>query len=188
MAAPHPPARIVRWSAWEGSDAGLEHLTLRPEGESLVARGVAIGTIDGEAFGLSYRIAIDAAWHVREMSVVTANGRELRLESDGVGTWRRAGLSDPALSGCIDVDLQATPFTNTLPIRRLDLQTGQSAAIPVVYVNVPSLAVERLNQRYTALEPGRLVRFEGLDTGFTADLPVDPDGLVTDYPGLFRRL
>ena len=34
---------------------------------------------------------------------------------------------------------------------------------------------------------GGLYRFESLDGGFTADLPVDPDGLVLDYPGLFKR-
>jgi uncharacterized protein len=27
-----------------------------------------------------------------------------------------------------------------------------------------------------------------LDGGFTADLPVDLDGLILDYPGLFRRV
>jgi hypothetical protein len=27
-----------------------------------------------------------------------------------------------------------------------------------------------------------------LDGGFTADLPVDADGLVLDYPGLFKRV
>ena len=29
---------------------------------------------------------------------------------------------------------------------------------------------------------------EGLFQGFTADLPVDSGGLVTDYPKLFRRV
>jgi hypothetical protein len=28
----------------------------------------------------------------------------------------------------------------------------------------------------------------GLDGGFTADLLVDADGLVVDYPGLFKRI
>jgi hypothetical protein len=35
---------------------------------------------------------------------------------------------------------------------------------------------------------GSLYRFLNLDGGFTADLQVDPDGLVLDYPGLFRRV
>ena len=48
-------------------------------------------------------------------------------------------------------------------------------------------------QRYTCLErdaDGGLYRYEDRGTfrGFTADLPVDADGLVLDYPGIFRRL
>ena len=52
----------------------------------------------------------------------------------------------------------------------------------------PRLAVTPQDQRYTALTPGSLYRFESPGSGFTADLPVDEDGLVLDYPGLFRRL
>jgi hypothetical protein len=41
-------------------------------------------------------------------------------------------------------------------------------------------------QRYGCLEAqadGGLYRFEALPSGFTAELPVDADGLVIDYPG-----
>jgi len=31
-------------------------------------------------------------------------------------------------------------------------------------------------------------RFRSLDSGFTAELPVDEVGLVRDYPGIARRL
>jgi uncharacterized protein len=44
--------------------------------------------------------------------------------------------------------------------------------------------------RCTRLETGDgggSYRFVSLDGGFSADLPVDLDGLVMDYPGLFRR-
>ena len=34
----------------------------------------------------------------------------------------------------------------------------------------------------------RLYRYEAADRSFTADLTVDEDGLVIDYPGLFARL
>jgi hypothetical protein len=44
------------------------------------------------------------------------------------------------------------------------------------------------DQRYTALDGAKHYRFESLDDGFTAELPVDEDGFVLDYPGLFRRL
>ena len=47
-------------------------------------------------------------------------------------------------------------------------------------------------QRYScngAQRPGpdRALR-RALPTGFKAELPLDADGLVLDYPGLFRRL
>jgi hypothetical protein len=35
---------------------------------------------------------------------------------------------------------------------------------------------------------GRLYRYEAVDRSFTADLTVDEDGLVTEYPGLFVRV
>jgi uncharacterized protein len=96
----------------------------------------------------------------------------------------------PELEGCIDIDISATPFTNTLPIRRLGLKPDQSEELTVTYIRVPELLVGPERQRYGCLEDqaeGGLYRFEALPSGFTASLPVDADGLVIDYPGLFRR-
>ena len=63
--------------------------------------------------------------------------------------------------------------------------------LAVVYLAVPELALEPAQQRYTCLEKsptGGLYRFESLASGFQVDLPVDADGLVLDYPGVFRRV
>ena len=95
------------------------------------------------------------------------------------------------LDGCEYVDISDTPFTNTLPIRRLGLASGESAVISVAYFDGAELQPWPELQRYTCLQQdsdGGLYRFESLDGGFTADLPVDADGLVFDYPGLFRRV
>ena len=91
------------------------------------------------------------------------------------------------------MDISVTPFTNTLPIRRLRLGPGGSADLEVAYVDVPGMQVEPTRQRYTCLQSGEhggLYRYEdkGLFHGFTADLPVDAGGLGLDYPGLFRRM
>lgn len=110
------------------------------------------------------------------------------LTSDGAGRWMRDGVAMGALDGAIDVDVSATPFTNTLPIRRLALAAGVSAEILVAYVDVPSLAISAERQRYTCLESARRYRFEALDGDFTRTLEVDADALVVSYPGLFRRL
>jgi hypothetical protein len=179
--------RTFRWSAWDGSEAGMEHTDVRPADGGLNISGVVIGAEDGTRFGLAYRIRLDATWHTREAHLRTTSGQILHLESDGQGHWQVDGAARPDLQGCIDIDIQATPVTNTLPIRRLDLKEGESLDLRLCYIKVPELTVSVAEQRYTALGPS-LYRFENLENGFTADLPVDEDGFVRDYPGLFRRL
>ena len=178
---------VARWRAWEGAEAGLEHVEIRTS-DHIVVEGLAIGANDGEPFGLDYRLVLDQAWRMREAALRTAAGRSLQLTSDGSGLWTVNGLLDESLSRCIDLDIEATPVTNTLPIRRLALASGQAATVEVAYVRVPSLTTASARQRYTALTANELYRFESLESGFSADLPVDPQGLVTDYPGLFRRI
>ena len=145
---------------------------------------------DGTTFALGYRVVCDAGWRARRLAVSLVGGdRAIDLTGDGAGRWtERSGAPFPHLDGAIDVDITATPFTNTLPIRRLDLRRDQAEVIEVVYVEVPALTVTRRRQRYTCLEPGRRYRFESLDSGFTREIEVDDDGLVRTYPDLFRRV
>lgn len=182
------PTQIL-WKPWDRP--GLEHVALSATaGGEALADGVIIGFGDGgAAFRARYTVQCDAAWRTRAVRVdlLDATGRRIELHGDGAGRWAdEAGAALPALDGCHDVDISATPFTNTLPIRRL-APLGAAAEIEVVYIALPGLVVSRARQRYTRLGPA-LFRFEALDTGFAADLPIDADGLVEDYPGLFRRV
>jgi uncharacterized protein len=183
--------REVIWVPWEGP--GLEHLRLVTSDGGVVANGLVIGLEAGRPFRIGYEIRCDGRWRVREVRAAAPDLERpvLELLADGEGRWkRRSGEPVPELDGCIDVDISATPFTNTLPIRRLGLRPGESAEVDVAYVRVPGLLVGPERQRYGCLEVradnGRY-RFEALPSGFTAELPVDADGLVIDYPGLFRR-
>jgi len=66
-----------------------------------------------------------------------------------------------------------------------------SAEIAVAYFDGAELQPWPEPQHYTRLETGDggvTYRFVSLDGGFSANLPVDLDGLVLDYPGLFRRV
>jgi hypothetical protein len=115
--------------------------------------------------------------------------RTIRLFSDGAGNWHDdKGQPLDTLQGCIDVDIMLTPLTNTLPIRRLQLAPGESREISVVYIAAPDLSIRPFRQRYTRLDDGQQYRYESLDSGFTAVLPVDDDGFVVDYPGIWRRV
>jgi hypothetical protein len=182
--------REVMWTPWE--EAGLEHLRLVTSGSGVVANGLVIGLQGGRPFRIGYEIRCDGRWRVREVRAAAPDSERpvLELLANGEGRWKsRGGEPVPELDGCIDVDISATPFTNTLPIRRLGLKPGESEELTVTYIRVPELLVGPERQRYGCLEAdGGFYRFEALPSGFTAELPVDAEGLVIDYPGLFRRV
>jgi hypothetical protein len=179
---------------WSRSDApGMEHLALTERDGEVACDGVVLGVEEDGAYRLRYEVRCDQRWRVRRVEVSLFDaGRGLGLNADGEGRWfDETGAALPALGGCVDVDITATPLTNTLPIRRLALRPGESADIKLAYVTIPELRVTPDEQRYTCLETdaaGGRYKFEQLSSGFTAVLRVDADGLVEDYPGLFRRV
>ncbi|WP_210527753.1 putative glycolipid-binding domain-containing protein [Rubellimicrobium arenae] len=183
-----PVPRDVRWRPEEGE--GLEHLSLRPGPDAVMARGVVVGARGGPPYGVHYAIACDAAWQVVSLDLWTTDGRLLRLRSDEQGSWTDGdGHPLPAFEGCLDIDLAGSPFTNTLPIRRLALAPEDGPVeLKVLFVPFDDFEPVLDLQRYRCIEPSRLYRFEAVDGTFAADLPVDEDGLVVDYPGLFRRV
>jgi hypothetical protein len=178
---------VARWRAWSGE--GIEHLVLRESPDGARAQSVVVRHASDERFAAQYQITCDTLWRVRQLEVsLVGHERRLDLSSDGAGHWTDgSGTTLPALAGAIDVDLTATPFTNTLPIRRLGLRGGQSEEILVVYVRLPGVEVTTDRQRYTCLEPRRRYRFESFDPDFTREIEVDDDGLVLTYPELFHR-
>jgi hypothetical protein len=149
---------------------------------------------EGRPFRVAYEVRCDVGWRVRavHVGVPCSEASDVELLSDGQGNWSRPdGRDVPELKDCIDVDISVTPFTNTLPIRRLSLAPTESAEVSVAYFEGTELQAWPELQRYTCLEKserGGLYRFLSLDGGFTADLPVDANGLVLDYPGLFKRV
>jgi hypothetical protein len=179
--------REVRWSSQEGD--GIEHLVFDARADGFHVESTLVGQRYGKPYGLFYVVRCDPRWHATYAYLKVAGGGELALHGDGEGLWRDAdGLALEALDGCIDIDIAATPYTNTLPIRRLRLAQGERRPIAVAYISTPDLQVSRAEQAYTCLEPDRLYRYEGIFRDFTADMTVDEDGLVIDYPTLFTRL
>jgi len=171
-------------------EGGTEHLILR-QGARIAAEGLAVGVLQGAVYRIQYQIVCNAAWHVARVKIRDLlNRKEIAFYPGPEGRWiHDPGPAFDALQRCTDVDIMVTPFTNTLAIRRLNLAPGESREIAVVYVRVPGLDLSSLEQRYTCLSQdpqGGVYKYENLETGFTSDLKVDADGLVVDYPGIFK--
>jgi uncharacterized protein len=179
--------RSWRWIWQPGQGVGAEQFRFRATPGGHEARGEVSATLEGAPLDAAYLVETDLAWATRRVRVEVKGGGSLEIVSDGGGHWRRAdGDALPQLDGCIDPDISMTPFTNTVAVRRLGLKVGEAAEIEVAYILVPELSLRAAPQRYTRLAD-RLWRFDGLDIDFTADLTVDDEGFVTEYPGLFRR-
>lgn len=185
-----PPLSLktARWRPLEGE--GLEHLTVRAVDGGIRAEGVVIGSNHAGRYGVRYTVDCDGGWRVRAFTVEEAGGRRLAMTSDGAGRWKAAdGSALAAFDGCIDIDLSGSPFTNTLPIRRLALAPEHSTArLRMVYVPFDTFEPFPDGQLYTCIAPASRYLYEAEDGTFTAELPVDADGFVTDYPTLFERL
>lgn len=180
--------RRWRWVWLPDLGEGAEEFSFRATGRGLEARGEVAAMLEGKPLEASYLVEADSAWHTRRVRVEVKGGGVLEILSDGAGHWCRAdGTALPELDGCLDPDISMTPFTNTVAIRRLGLKVGEAAEIKVAYILVPELSLRAAPQRYTHLAE-RLWRFDGLDIDFTADIAMDEEGFVVDYPGLFRRM
>src|SRR5262245_39626303 len=184
-------------AAWRHLDArvGFEVLFLRREDGLVHIDGHSTALQEGEAWGIRYTITLDAGWVTRSAHVVgrsTLGEHEVRLEGDGRGQWRVDGEPKPKLSGCLDVDLEASVCTNALPVRRLGLRVGERAEAPAAYVRAPALGVERLEQSYVRLEDDSDGRprydYAAPAFDFSATLTYDRAGFVLDYPGIAVRV
>jgi uncharacterized protein len=183
--------RTICWaSIWNKNreGAGLEHLLLAERAADSV-----VLAFDEEhcPFRLTYRLTWDESWQLRDAELVVATkrfNRSLSLQTDGQGQWRRDGRTIDDLNGCLDIDIWPTPFTNSFPIRREPMAVGERREFRMAWIFAPTLTVQAQPQAYTRLAD-RLYLFENLDgSGFKAKLPVDEDGIVLDYPELFRRV
>jgi hypothetical protein len=167
---------------WHGvRTPSVERLQLTV-GEQLRARSNV--TDSDERYDYEVILAYD--WVFRELTVRSHGDRRLDVHRSTDGTWSVNDELRPDLAGAIDIDLAFSPFTNTLPIRRLNLAIGSAAEITTAYIDVPSLRVMPDPQRYTRTAVHRYL-YESLDSDFSRQITVDPDGFVIDYPGLYSR-
>jgi hypothetical protein len=149
----------------------------------------------GEIVTVRYQLCCAPTWEFLEAQVSNVRAgqhRDLQVTRRADGTWWINGRAAPELTGCDDIDLMASPVTNVLPIRRLDLLRQRGAVeIDAAWVRLDGVDVVRARQQYTYLRPGvdgtHAVQYTSLDSGFSAELTVDTDGLVVAYPPYWKR-
>ena len=183
--------RRVRSCLWRRTQGeGLERFELSREGDRWILSGTILAMDDHGPAEARYEVVCDEEWRTERTEVTLRDStgeRNLQLTAER-GRWYRDGHEETAVRGCVDVDLEWSPSTNTIPIRRLGLSVGAgSGPLGMAWIRFPGLTIEPLSQTYHHSSERRY-RYTSRGGEFTAELEVDDEGVVLDYGGLWRRV
>lgn len=122
----------------------------------------------------------------------------MSISRDEEGVWMvETGTTHlrSGFAGAKDVDVVLSPFFNTLPIRRFGLQhESEDIQVPVVYVNLPDLAVQEASLTYSSgadgihVLAGVVVVHQGRRGRFRARLPGAGRADLTGHPAAAQSL
>jgi hypothetical protein len=170
----HGPEGIA--ARWRTTGAeGSEVLSLRWENGGWVAEGV-LSNVDA-----TYVVRFAPDFTVSQFLLFRdLDEPDLWLGHDGRGNWGEInGARRAELSGCRDLDVTCAVFPLTAGVRRLGLTVGESRVVPVVAVDVETLAVERTELTVTATATERW-HLNNPGTGVDDELTFGADGVALD--------
>ncbi|SES79191.1 hypothetical protein SAMN05216389_102193 [Oceanobacillus limi] len=171
---------------------GCEYLTLKRTTENLVVQSTVIYVDEktDNAHNLDYNVELDKHWLTKKLSINVDNIDRLELHTDREGNWFNSdGEIIGSLNGAIDIDISATPFSNSLPINRINWRINQIKYFHMVYISVPSLEIKKVPQSYHYIrKEGELRYFKYRCYDYETIISVDSNGLVVDYPNIFSRV
>jgi uncharacterized protein len=150
--------------------------------------GTAVFAHNAHPCRLDYVVVCDAAWHTVSGTVQGWVGDEtiaIEVSVDAARRWWLNGTEYSTVAGSTDIDLNFSPSTNLLPVRRLELAIGQEAQVQAAWLRFPSFTLEPLDQRYRRLD-AVTYRYESAGGMFTTDLQVNAAGFVALYPHFFQ--
>lgn len=175
---------------WTGIEYdSLENCILNITNNGSEINSSIIGKYANELYKIEYRIITNQHWEtivfqIKSQLYNTIEVNDFRKE--GKESWYVNGQPDEKFNGCIDIDISLTPFTNTLPINRLNLSEKEGEQIKVLYVDILGQKIMPVQQKYTKLSQTDY-KYENVPNDFESVITVDNIGLVMKYPGLFKR-
>jgi uncharacterized protein len=175
---------LVQTGLWRWiKSTGLERFELLRMPHAWMLRGTIVVLAEGKPAEARYEVVCDDSWHTRhaEISVHDERGeRALGVVIEN-GQWYENGRVNKMLTDCIDIDLEWSPSTNTIPIRRLRLATGErSGLVTAAWVRFPDLTLQPLTQKYERTSQ-RSYRYSSAGETFVAEIAVDDQDLVLNY-------
>jgi hypothetical protein len=156
-------------------------------GDGWLLAGTAIYADSDGPVLLHYWSALDAGWRSRRGAVHGwRESGEVSVEVDRLadGSWAVNGVVAPGLEGCHDLDYGFTPATNLAQLRRIGLSPGETADVPVAWLDVDTATLRLVPQRYER-RSATAYWYEAPSFRYAALLDIDSRGFCASYPGLW---
>lgn len=173
---------------WSGiSNHSIEHCLIEENQDGNLISSTIIGTYQKQIYKVDYCIQTDKYWNTLSVKLkadIDLALWDIELQKHGYN-WMLNDKLIAALDGVADVDISLTPFTNTLPIKRIAFKEQNPAIIEVVYFDVLGHNILPVKQIYTQVSSDEYI-YQNLATSFSAHITTDPQGLVKSYPKLFK--
>lgn len=175
---------------WSGREYySLENCLVNTTDIGSQINSVIVGKYGDSIYRVTYQIKTNDQWEATFFEITSHHDsikQHFKFEGDGKGNWTTNSKNAGLFKGCIDIDIPLTPFTNTLPIKRLNMLNDTADEIKVIYVDLLEQQITPVRQKYLRLSK-TLYHYENIPNDFEANIEVDEHGFVVDYPSLFVR-
>ncbi len=179
--------RTIVWQALSWTSTVVHTHTVN---DGIHGHGLAVGKTDSDIpFAMEYDVVLTADWDIKEVSIESLlDERSIRLAHKGNQWYDGSDQHLVEFDGVELVDISISPFTNTLPIKRLQFEGERPQKVDIIYFDENKFSLRRLQQIYSQTDE-RTYRYQDIELPyFASDIVVDDDGLVIDFPEMFRRV
>ncbi len=174
---------------WRRLDApGHDACRLVAESGGWRLEGTSVFLYGGVPAAVAYGVDCDNRWRTRTGELrgwMGARRLDLRIVRAPDGRWLVNDREVSGLESCLDLDLGFTPATNLFQLRRVALEVGQAASVPVAWLDVPDGGLALLHQRYERRSASEYW-YESPRFDYFALLSVGAAGFVERYPDLWE--
>lgn len=192
MTAPSPPFQVERNDRRFNTLAAARYARTRrrllEDRDDWRLSGTAVFRHQEAAVCLGYMVAGDRSWGTQRGEVTGWNGEEpvdFTVIRSAAGEWTLNGARVPGLDELVDLDFGFTPATNLPQIRRVNLAVGQSAEVPVAWLDVFAGTLSVLPQRYER-RTETAYDYRSPTAPYAGLLEVGPAGFISRYPDLWE--
>lgn len=178
---------MIATAIWRRLDTpGHDAAVLHRLGKGWRLEGSAVFLHETQPAQLAYELDLEATWETRRAEVRGFIGDT--VIDDTItredGKWAFNGESVGDVDSLVDLDLAFTPATNLQQLRRMDLKPGETADLPVAWLEPGARTLVVLPQRYRRQDE-LTYWYDAPSVPYQAVLEIAPSGFVRSYPKLW---